>query len=392
MASRPPSSSAWSPGTSTIRASAIPIDGRRGNLLGRPGAAFADLAMQFFGFAVIGIVFPLGFWGWSLFRLRRPRRPIHQALLWLVGIAALSTAFACLPVLAQWPLPTGLGGAVGDLTLGVANGSAAARSRLASTPRSASSWAASRSGFSSRMPASGRRPPPPAADRVRRDRRRRRMEDDDEDGEEESASGTHSGSPPARRRNCRRISRFSAKAALGRAIRRQLAQRAERLGRMRAHSRNRTGASRSSSPTTISISTSIPEFDDAFAEAIDGTRRRPRARAKAVVQPAGAAPEAERPRQEGGAAFAASLRRLRAAAAASPAASRRSSGAARPRSTRARSSRMRGSLKACWRISASRARSSTSARARSSPSTSWSRRRASSPRASSGSPTTSPAP
>ena len=31
----------------------------------------------------------------------------------------LAAAFSCLPVLAQWPLPTGLGGAVGDLTLDV---------------------------------------------------------------------------------------------------------------------------------------------------------------------------------------------------------------------------------------------------------------------------------
>ncbi len=90
------------------------------NLLGWPGAAFADLAMQFLGFAVIGLVFPLAIHGWNLFRLKLPRHPIRQAFTWMGGIVLLAAALSCLPVLAQWPLPTGLGGAVGDITLSVA--------------------------------------------------------------------------------------------------------------------------------------------------------------------------------------------------------------------------------------------------------------------------------
>jgi S-DNA-T family DNA segregation ATPase FtsK/SpoIIIE len=93
-------------------------DGPVRNVLGWPGAAFADLAMQFLGFAVIGLVFPLAVHGWNLFRLKLPRRAFRQALAWLGGTALLAAAFSCLPVLAQWPLPTGLGGAVGDLALG----------------------------------------------------------------------------------------------------------------------------------------------------------------------------------------------------------------------------------------------------------------------------------
>ncbi len=96
------------------------VDGPARNILGRPGAAFADLAMQFFGFAVVGIVFPLALLGWNLFRLHLPRRPLRQLVLWLLGTLTLSTALACLPIMALWPLPTGLGGAVGDLTLGIA--------------------------------------------------------------------------------------------------------------------------------------------------------------------------------------------------------------------------------------------------------------------------------
>ena len=87
------------------------------NFLGYPGAVFADLAMQFLGLGVIGFVLPLAVIGWSLLRLRTPRRPIRQALAWLTGMLSLSTALAALPVFGQWPLPTGLGGALGDLVL-----------------------------------------------------------------------------------------------------------------------------------------------------------------------------------------------------------------------------------------------------------------------------------
>ena len=89
------------------------------NLLGAPGAAFADLAMQFFGLAGVALIVPLAILGWNVARLQPPRRPVRQLGAWLGGLSLLAAAFACLPVLAQWPLPTGLGGAVGDLILGI---------------------------------------------------------------------------------------------------------------------------------------------------------------------------------------------------------------------------------------------------------------------------------
>jgi S-DNA-T family DNA segregation ATPase FtsK/SpoIIIE len=93
------------------------IEAPADNLLGEPGAAFADLATQLLGLAAIGMLLPLALVGWSLFRLRPPRRPLRQAVCWIVGTALLAAALACLPVLAEWPLPTGLGGAVGDIIL-----------------------------------------------------------------------------------------------------------------------------------------------------------------------------------------------------------------------------------------------------------------------------------
>jgi S-DNA-T family DNA segregation ATPase FtsK/SpoIIIE len=94
-------------------------DGPVGNLLGVPGAAFADLGMQLLGLAVIGFLVPLLMLGWNLFRLNRPRRPLLQLVAWLAGSLLLAAALGCLPVLGQWPLPTGLGGATGDLIVAV---------------------------------------------------------------------------------------------------------------------------------------------------------------------------------------------------------------------------------------------------------------------------------
>jgi S-DNA-T family DNA segregation ATPase FtsK/SpoIIIE len=89
------------------------------NLLGIPGAIFADLAMQLLGLGALGFVLPVAFFGWALLRLRLPRRAIRQTAAWLFGSVLLSAALACLPVLAEWPLPTGLGGAAGDLMLSI---------------------------------------------------------------------------------------------------------------------------------------------------------------------------------------------------------------------------------------------------------------------------------
>ena len=89
------------------------------NLLGWPGAAFADLAMQFFGFAVVAVVFPVVLVGWSVVRLRPLDHPIRRLLSWFGGVFLLAAALACAPITASWPLPTGLGGAAGDLILNI---------------------------------------------------------------------------------------------------------------------------------------------------------------------------------------------------------------------------------------------------------------------------------
>ena len=87
------------------------------NLLGRPGAAAADLLMQLLGLGSLALILPIGVWGYRLLGHRPLRHERLRLLSWLVG-AVLAAAFASsLPRGARWPLPCGLGGVVGDALL-----------------------------------------------------------------------------------------------------------------------------------------------------------------------------------------------------------------------------------------------------------------------------------
>ena len=89
------------------------------NLLGRPGAIAADLLMQLFGLGSLALLLPIAVWGYRLLGHRPLSRERLRVVLWLFG-AALAAAFAsCLPRNSHWPLPTGLGGVIGDAVLRV---------------------------------------------------------------------------------------------------------------------------------------------------------------------------------------------------------------------------------------------------------------------------------
>ncbi len=87
------------------------------NLLGMPGAIAADLMMQLLGLGSLALLLPIAVWGYRLLGHRPLNHERLRVLLWLAG-AVLTAAFAsCLPKSPRWPLPSGLGGVIGDAAL-----------------------------------------------------------------------------------------------------------------------------------------------------------------------------------------------------------------------------------------------------------------------------------
>src|SRR5258705_2003029 len=87
------------------------------NMLGLTGAIGADLMMQLLGIATIAFLFPVAAWGWRLITHRPLDRERTRLVLWALGALAAAGFASCLPPSKAWPLPTGLGGVVGDALL-----------------------------------------------------------------------------------------------------------------------------------------------------------------------------------------------------------------------------------------------------------------------------------
>ena len=86
------------------------------NLLGASGAIVSDLMTQLFGLAACLLLLPVAVAGWRLIA-HRPLGETWRLACWF-GTPVLAAAFAsCLPRAARWPLPTGLGGVIGDAVL-----------------------------------------------------------------------------------------------------------------------------------------------------------------------------------------------------------------------------------------------------------------------------------
>jgi len=91
--------------------------GDAANLLGTPGAFAADILMQSFGLGSIALLFPLAAWGWRLAFLRRfDRERLRLVLLVFSALGGALCAASFAPP-AGWPLPSGLGGMVGDFAV-----------------------------------------------------------------------------------------------------------------------------------------------------------------------------------------------------------------------------------------------------------------------------------
>ncbi len=84
------------------------------NWLGSPGAIVADLIMQTIGVGAAPALLPLAAFGLRLIGHRRLDRVLWRLTLWISGVFCAATAASLLPVTDRWPLPTGLGGMMGD--------------------------------------------------------------------------------------------------------------------------------------------------------------------------------------------------------------------------------------------------------------------------------------
>jgi S-DNA-T family DNA segregation ATPase FtsK/SpoIIIE len=87
------------------------------NFLGTPGAVGADLLMQLFGLASTVFVLPVAVWGWRIVTHRPFDREWMRLSFWLAGTVFAAGFAACLPKSDHWPLPSGLGGVIGDAVL-----------------------------------------------------------------------------------------------------------------------------------------------------------------------------------------------------------------------------------------------------------------------------------
>ncbi len=89
------------------------------NLLGATGAIGSDLLMQLLGLASTVLLLPIAVWGWRIATHREFDREWQRLVLWLGGTLLASGFASCLPNSPKWPLPTGLGGVIGDAMLRV---------------------------------------------------------------------------------------------------------------------------------------------------------------------------------------------------------------------------------------------------------------------------------
>src|ERR1700731_1736680 len=84
------------------------------NIVGYPGAIGADLLMQILGLGAIMLILPVAVWGWRMLTHRSFDREALRMACWILCTVIAAGFASCWPHGGAWPLPTGLGGVVGD--------------------------------------------------------------------------------------------------------------------------------------------------------------------------------------------------------------------------------------------------------------------------------------
>ncbi len=84
------------------------------NIVGYPGAIGADMLMQILGLGAIMLILPVAVWGWRMLTHRTFDREALRLGCWILCTVIAAGFASCWPHGGAWPLPTGLGGVVGD--------------------------------------------------------------------------------------------------------------------------------------------------------------------------------------------------------------------------------------------------------------------------------------
>src|SRR5271155_1570414 len=84
------------------------------NVVGYPGAIGADLLMQILGLGAVMLILPIAIWGWRMLTHRTFDREALRISCWILCTVLAAGFASCWPHGAAWPLPTGIGGVVGD--------------------------------------------------------------------------------------------------------------------------------------------------------------------------------------------------------------------------------------------------------------------------------------
>ena len=84
------------------------------NIAGYAGAIGADLLMQILGLGAIMLILPVAVWGWRMLTHRAFDREALRLGCWILCMILAAGFASCWPRGGTWPLPTGLGGVVGD--------------------------------------------------------------------------------------------------------------------------------------------------------------------------------------------------------------------------------------------------------------------------------------
>src|SRR3984885_3530518 len=84
------------------------------NIVGYSSPIGADLLMQILGLGAIMLILPVAVWGWRMLTHRTFDREALRLGCWILCTILAAGVASCWAHGGAWPLPTGLGGVVGD--------------------------------------------------------------------------------------------------------------------------------------------------------------------------------------------------------------------------------------------------------------------------------------